>query len=87
MADREKLIELQEKWFSCDDRADLEKFAEFLIANGVVVQRHGKWIPIIKEPTALRDYAILDCYKCSECGRYEEKEEPYCHCGAKMDGD
>lgn len=41
MGDREKLIELQEKWFSCDDCADLEKFAEFLIANGVVVQQ---WI-------------------------------------------
>lgn len=43
MVDREKLIELQEKWFSYDDRADLEKFAEFLIANGVVVQQ---WVSV-----------------------------------------
>ena len=43
MGDREKLIELQEKWFSCDDCADLEKFAEFLIANGVVVQQ---WVSV-----------------------------------------
>lgn len=24
-------------------------------------------------------------FTCSECGRYESKKEPYCHCGAKMD--
>ena len=26
-------------------------------------------------------------YKCSECGRTESNPEPYCHCGARMDGD
>ena len=24
-------------------------------------------------------------YVCSRCGRSEDKMEPYCHCGAKMD--
>ena len=79
MADREKLIELQEKWFSCDDRADLEKFAEFLIANGVTVQRHGKWI---------METWLLHKVCCSECGGCTHGESPYCpNCGAKMDGD
>lgn len=48
---------------------------------------HGRWIPIIDEPTPLRKMPMLSGYKCSVCGRYEEKEEPYCNCGAKMDGD
>lgn len=48
---------------------------------------HGRWIPIIDEPTQLRRCAMLSGYKCSVCGRYENEEEPYCNCGAKMDGD
>ena len=48
---------------------------------------HGRWIPIIDEPTPLRKIPMLSGYKCSVCGRYEEKEEPYCNCGAKMDGE
>lgn len=47
---------------------------------------HGRWIPIIDEPTPLLTVAILSMYQCSVCGRFEEKEEPYCNCGAKMDG-
>ena len=30
--------------------------------------------------------SITDSYMCSRCGRVEEIKEPYCHCGAKMDG-
>ena len=26
-------------------------------------------------------------YVCSECGRTEANKEPYCHCGARMDGE
>lgn len=26
-------------------------------------------------------------YKCSVCGRTKEYREPYCNCGAKMDGE
>lgn len=48
---------------------------------------HGRWIPIIDEPTPLRKMPMLSGYKCSVCGRYEEEEEPYCNCGAKMNGD
>ena len=45
--------------------------------------RHGKWILLGGN---FRDKDIV-YYKCSECGRQEWKQEPYCHCGAKMDGD
>ena len=48
---------------------------------------HGRWIPIIDEPTQVLKMPMLSGYKCSVCGRYEEEEEPYCNCGAKMDGD
>lgn len=53
----------------------------------VVEVRHGEWIPITDEPTPLRECAILSGYECSECGRYEKEKQPYCHCGAKMDGE
>ena len=46
----------------------------------------GEWIPIIDEPTPLRNFAILTGYRCSICGRCEDKEEPYCNCGADMRG-
>jgi len=47
---------------------------------------HERWIPIIDEPTQFRKYAMLSGYKCPLCGRYAGQEEPYCHCGARMDG-
>lgn len=59
-----------------------------IIANISTVEaepvRHGKWIPIIDE---YGTRSMLTGYKCSLCGRCEEKEEPYCHCGAKMGGE
>lgn len=54
--------------------------------------RHGRWIPKINhtyipveydenEIPVLHEYIS---YRCSLCGREETKEEPYCHCGARM---
>lgn len=48
--------------------------------------RHGKWVAFGAEFYRTKWY-------CSECGRIEtfHKDDlhnyPYCHCGAKMDGD
>lgn len=36
----------------------------------------------LSKPTKLY---IPDSYTCSMCGRREPYQEPYCHCGAKMD--
>ena len=54
--------------------------------------RHGKWLPI--KAWFGDDYAIESgneryqtSWKCSLCGRIELIKEPYCHCGAKMDGE
>ena len=43
---------------------------------------HGEWIE-------RSDKGILNMrcpYMCNICGRVEELKEPYCNCGAKMDG-
>lgn len=46
--------------------------------------RHGRWIKKQEKDTFA---GYLYSYKCSECGRIEKCKEPYCNCGAKMDGD
>ena len=74
--------------FKADDIFQALKDAPTVDAVEVV---HGRWIP---------HYEIFDSdpsvgvsggeyqtgWKCSVCGRYEPSEEPYCNCGAKMDG-
>lgn len=54
----------------------------------LVEVKHGYWIEEFAKSTIDRltgeDSTIV--YRCSRCGRYESQKEPYCHCGAKMDG-
>ena len=49
---------------------------------------HGEWITGCNEPrlTSTSAGASKFWFTCSICGRTELKQEPYCHCGAKMDG-
>lgn len=44
-------------------------------------QRHGR------EIVAMMPKTIETVYVCSECGRVERQKEPYCNCGAIMDGE
>ena len=46
--------------------------------------RHGRWITKQEKDTFA---GYLYSYECSECGRVEQCKEPYCNCGAKMDGE
>ena len=50
--------------------------------------RKGEWIPVCDTvQDVLREfppYEMLRGYKCSLCGRFEEKEQPFCNCGAPM---
>lgn len=46
--------------------------------------RHGHWIAFNVINT--KDCSSKIQYMCSKCGRYEDEQEPYCNCGAKMDG-
>lgn len=50
--------------------------------------RHGYW----KEETEYYDDEYSECnvrkvFACSICGRTERNRDPYCNCGAKMDGE
>lgn len=53
----------------------------------VVEVKHGHWI---EETERIKSIAMMPTdityYRCSECGRKEHKKEPYCNCGARMDG-
>lgn len=58
-----------------EETAKRKNYCRFFKHTADVAEvRHGKWID--KET----------CYVCSLCGRVERVKEPYCHCGAKMDG-
>lgn len=53
--------------------------------------RHGRWIETRRVQKSPEGYyywntSLTRVYVCSECGRHEDKKEPYCNCGAKMDG-
>lgn len=93
--ERESLIEVLRKSHSYHARTSRDssllgrdiRLVKEQPAADVVEVVHGRWIPIIDEPTPLRKMPMLSGYRCSVCGRYEEKEEPYCNCGAKMDGE
>ena len=74
-------LDLKAKGGICVSLANLQK-------ADVVPVRHGTWLPIV---------SYNNTYKCSECGRLlvditdglkmVAKNYPYCHCGAKMDGE
>jgi hypothetical protein len=54
----------------------------------VVEVKHGTWLDYkqkITTPAGVEFEAVVG-YRCSLCGRTEIKREPYCNCGAKMDG-
>lgn len=64
-----------------------------MTAADVAEVRNGRWNPEIHHTYIPVEYdqngdPILHEYtsfRCSLCGREEPKEEPYCHCGARMD--
>lgn len=62
-----------------------EEFAEYLYeipAADVAPVVHARWI-------TRSDKGIISMthpYMCSRCWRVEMDKEPYCNCGAKMDG-
>ena len=68
------------------------KAIDALPAADVAEVRHGRWNPEIHHTYIPVEYdqngdPILHEYtsfRCSLCGREEPKEEPYCHCGARM---
>lgn len=88
MDDREKLIELQRTNCGIDKPCEsncLECMTDHLIANGVTVQKHGRWE--FNGKTAGGNTVLV----CSECRhdrvqQFFKEFDRYCpECGAKMD--
>lgn len=50
---------------------------------------HGRWIEDYEtfvQDNGYESESIHTGFVCSVCGRHSCSIEPYCHCGAKMDG-
>jgi hypothetical protein len=73
-------------------------WANAIISEAPVVNveevRHGEWLECTRKTIIPVEYdsngdlilhEVVE-YRCSLCDRLCGKKEPYCHCGAKMDG-
>lgn len=78
MDDKAKLLELvgavQDEGVDYTDvlhviRVSNEMLVDYLITNGVVVQKHGRWI----HP---KNYVVTNGFLCSECGLEETSYQP-----------
>lgn len=56
--------------------------ADSIPAADVAPVVHGRWISFLGGDHIMPERY----YRCSRCGRVESRRQPYCHCGAKMDG-
>ena len=46
----------------------------------------GKWIRHYEQADTGEDIITYPCgWVCSECGRWESEDEPFCNCGAMME--
>lgn len=61
---------------------EIEEAINAVPAADVVPVVHGKWISFLDGDHIMPERY----YRCSRCGRVESRRQPYCHCGAKMDG-
>lgn len=62
--------------------------ADYFIANGVTVRKHGQWVTTIYTTASKRGRIISNAkHTCSECGYSNgRKKNNYCpNCGARMD--
>lgn len=59
-----------------------DEMIEKLPADDVAPVQHGRWISFLDGDHIMPERY----YRCSRCGRVESSRQPYCHCGAKMDG-
>jgi hypothetical protein len=58
-------------------------------AADVAEVRHGEWLPDYEtfvDEWEKESEPIQTGWVCSLCGRQEFQQEPYCNCGAQMDG-
>ena len=84
MTDKERLVELigECKWWCV-----LEDIADYLIANGVVVQKQGEWFELVESKLDghTGEYWEEVYYNCTACDYATCENTPYCpNCGARM---
>ena len=48
--------------------------------------KRAEWIEGLECCTTFSGKKYKTYYECSLCGRHENFQKPYCHCGARMDG-
>lgn len=61
---------------------DCKEAIDSIPAADVAPVMHGRWISFLGGDHIMPERY----YRCSRCGRVESRRQPYCHCGAKMDG-
>ena len=59
-----------------------EQLLDEIPAADVAPVVNGRWISFLDGDHIMPERY----YRCSRCGRVESRRQPYCHCGAKMDG-
>lgn len=59
-----------------------EQLLDEVPAADVAPVVHGRWSSFLDGDHIMPERY----YRCSRCGRVESRQQPYCHCGAKMDG-
>lgn len=71
--------------------SEVKRMLKKIPTADVVEVRHGHWIHSVK---VLDEKHSYHRFKCSLCGRVtarpfetDVEDLPYCHCGAKMDGE
>jgi formylmethanofuran dehydrogenase subunit E len=89
MNDRKRLVEILESaesafYWNSSDKTFVEKIADYLIANGVTIQKHGRWEEYVNIKGVVR------CSECNDTYIYREWVDEgkwyYCpNCGANMD--
>ena len=70
------------KWVDGSDGAMAMEIVASPPAADVAPVVHGRWISFLDGDHIMPERY----YRCSRCGRVESRCQPYCHCGAKMDG-
>ena len=89
MTDRDRLIELlvnfnpyKDPIRQMADKMIIEKIADYLLANGVIVQKQGEWV---SAPIKEKGYDSKTIPTCTNCGYQSFITYTYCpECGAKL---
>lgn len=86
--DKEKCVS-EENCKTCEKSCLWRKIVTVAPTVDAVEVVHGRWIEDYEtfvQDNGYESEPIHTGFLCSVCGRHSCSIEPYCHCGAKMDG-